>query len=96
MSCLGTKKVRLPEQLKITLEFLRQPMGARFFLDEIADASPQLQRSLLRVLQEGEIRRVGETEDHIVDVRIIAATNRDLKRKLKMALSARICIIGCM
>ncbi len=53
------------------------------FLDEIGDASPQLQRSLLRVLQEGEIRRVGETEDRAVDVRIIAATNRDLKQEVE-------------
>ena len=53
------------------------------FLDEIADASPQLQRSLLRVLQEGEVRRVGETVDRTVDVRIIAATNRDLKKEVE-------------
>ena len=53
------------------------------FLDEIGDAPPELQRSLLRVLQEGEIRRVGETVDRAVDVRIIAATNRDLKQEVE-------------
>ena len=56
--------------------------GGTIFLDEIGDASPQLQRSLLRVLQEGEVQRVGETEHRTVDVRIIAVTNRDLKTEV--------------
>ncbi len=53
--------------------------GGTFFLDEIADISPTIQAKLLRVLQEGEIRRVGDTEPRQVDVRIISATNKNLK-----------------
>ncbi|HSK03697.1 MAG TPA: sigma 54-interacting transcriptional regulator [Kofleriaceae bacterium] len=49
-----------------------------FFLDEIGDMSPALQVKVLRVLQEGTFTRVGDTETRKVDVRIIAATNRDL------------------
>ncbi|HLU67633.1 MAG TPA: sigma 54-interacting transcriptional regulator, partial [Kofleriaceae bacterium] len=50
-----------------------------FFLDEIGDMSPALQVKVLRVLQEGTFTRVGDTEPRKVDVRIIAATNRDLR-----------------
>ena len=50
------------------------------FLDEIGDMSPLLQAKLLRVLQEHEIRRLGGSKTISVDVRIIAATNRDLKQ----------------
>ena len=57
--------------------------GGTFFLDEIADMSPSLQVKLLRVLQEGEIRRVGATDHIDVDVRIIAATNKRLRDEVK-------------
>lgn len=50
-----------------------------FFLDEIGDMSPALQVKVLRVLQEGTFTPVGDTELRKVDVRVIAATNRDLK-----------------
>jgi transcriptional regulator with PAS, ATPase and Fis domain len=50
-----------------------------FFLDEIGDMSPALQVKVLRVLQEGTFNRVGDTETRKVDVRILAATNRDLR-----------------
>jgi DNA-binding NtrC family response regulator len=49
------------------------------FLDEIADISPALQSKLLRVIQEREIRRVGGNDTIAVDVRVIAASNKDLK-----------------
>ena len=48
------------------------------FLDEIGDVSPKMQAQLLRVLQEGEVRRVGGNEPISVDVRVVSASNRDL------------------
>jgi DNA-binding NtrC family response regulator len=54
--------------------------GGTIFLDEIGDISPKLQLNLLRVLQEREFTRVGGTTPIRVDVRIIAATNRDLQQ----------------
>jgi len=54
-----------------------------FFLDEIGDMSPALQVKLLRVLQEGTFTPVGDTTTRQVDVRIIAATNRDLKKMVE-------------
>src|SRR6185436_6608753 len=48
------------------------------FLDEIGDASPLLQMKLLRVLQEGEARRVGDTRLRRLDVRVVSATHRRL------------------
>ena len=56
-----------------------QADGGTLFLDEIGDISPAFQAKLLRVLQEGELERVGSSQTLRVDVRIIAATNRDLE-----------------
>jgi len=53
--------------------------GGTLFLDEIGDLSPQLQGKLLRVIQEGEFLRIGETIPRKCDVRIIAATNQNLE-----------------
>ena len=54
--------------------------GGTIFLDEIGETEPGMQVRLLRVLQDGEIRPLGSSETKRVDVRIIAATNRDLKK----------------
>ena len=53
--------------------------GGTLFLDEIGETSSAMQVKLLRAIQEGEIRRVGEDRDRQVDVRVIAATHRDLQ-----------------
>ena len=57
--------------------------GGTIFLDEIADTSPTFQAKLLRVLQEGEIKRVGGTQPIKIDVRVISATNKDLTDLVK-------------
>jgi len=69
------------------------------FLDEIGDISPRMQASLLRVLQNGEIIRVGGTEPIKVDVRVIAATNVDLakavaEKRFRLDLYYRLNIIN--
>ncbi|MFH1567632.1 MAG: sigma 54-interacting transcriptional regulator [Gemmatimonadota bacterium] len=57
--------------------------GGLLLLDEIAETTPATQAKLLRVLQEGEIRRVGENAPRRVDVRVVAATNRDLEAEVR-------------
>jgi len=57
--------------------------GGTLFLDEIGDVGPKIQSQLLRALQEGTIRRVGESTPVRVDVRVVAATNKDLRQLVK-------------
>ena len=69
--------------------------GGTLFLDEIGDMPLSLQAKLLRVLENGEVVRIGANDPIKVDVRIIAATNRDLeKRRGGRASSGRTCTSG--
>jgi transcriptional regulator with PAS, ATPase and Fis domain len=63
--------------------FFEQAEGGTLFLDEVAEMPPGIQVKLLRALQEKEVRRIGDTAAIRVDVRLIAATNRNVKSALQ-------------
>lgn len=60
---------------------IEEAHGGTLFLDEVAELSPRAQAKLLRMLQEGEVRRLGENGTRRVDVRVVSATNRPLREE---------------
>jgi two-component system response regulator HydG len=68
--------------VKLRRGLLEEAGGGTFFFDEIAETTPAFQAKLLRVIQEHEIRRVGDNASILVDVRVLAATNQDLRQAI--------------
>ena len=67
---------------------MEEANGGTLFLDEIGEMSRSLQAKLLRFLEDGTFVRVGGTEEHKVDVRIVAATNRDIIEAIEEGMDA--------
>jgi DNA-binding NtrC family response regulator len=78
----GYKKGAFTHATRNKTGLFQEADGGTIFLDEIGDVSPAIQTKLLRVLQEREIKPLGDTRSIRVDVRIISSTNQDLKAKI--------------
>lgn len=79
----GHKKGAFTGAMENKAGLFEEANGGTLFLDEVADIGKNIQTKLLRVIQEGEIKRVGETQIRNVDVRIISATNKDLWKEVE-------------
>jgi len=79
----GCKKGAFTGAYEDRIGLFEQASGGTIFLDEVGETSPAFQVKLLRVLQEGEIRPLGARLTRKIDVRVIAATNRDLEDEVR-------------
>ncbi len=94
----GHEKGSFTSAIKQRIGKFEQANGGTLFLDEIGDMSLSAQAKVLRALQEGKITRVGADKDINVDVRVIAATNKDLmqeveEKKFRIDLYHRLSVI---
>jgi two-component system NtrC family response regulator len=78
----GHEKGSFTGAIRERLGCFERASGGTLFLDEIGEAGPDFQAKLLRVLEDGEVLRVGASKSRKVDVRIVAATNRKLRREV--------------
>ncbi|MBR9982846.1 MAG: sigma-54-dependent Fis family transcriptional regulator [Desulfatitalea sp.] len=79
----GYKKGAFTHATQNRIGLFQEAHGGTIFLDEIGDISPTIQTKLLRVLQEKEIKPLGDVHSVQVNVRIVASTNQDLKAKIR-------------
>ena len=80
----GHKAGAFTRALKETKGLFEEASGGTIFLDEIGEMAFDLQAKLLRILETGEFIKIGDTKPTKVDVRIIAATNRDLEKEIEL------------
>jgi len=79
----GHKKGSFTDAIRDKTGFFQEAHGGSIFLDEIGELPRQLQVKLLRVLQEEEVKRLGDTQSIKIDIRVMAATTRDLAREVE-------------
>ena len=92
--CLATARELLPARLQDQLGLIHSAENGTLFLDEIGDLPLALQPKLLRFLQEGEVHTLGDRAPRKVNVRVIAATHKDLEQLVRgKAISGRSRII---
>lgn len=94
----GHEKGSFTSAIKQRIGKFEQANGGTLFLDEIGDMSVNAQAKVLRALQEGKITRVGGDKEIDIDVRVIAATNKDLlqeveEKRFRLDLYHRLCVI---